>query len=150
MCLRTLTPQWPCKGLFYLHVILAYTTLRLSPFQALDPGRHRGIQAVKRRGRARSPVMSSIHWSHVPRLTPMEPILSFLSFTSHYLICPLHIEPSLLLKCFSSLPFLFWSHCHHPTFSPCQLMPDLIQHLPDRQPCLQGPMTPIYSAQLRG
>lgn len=36
----------------------------------------------------------------------MEPILSFHSFTSHSLICPLHIEPSLLQKKMFLLPFL--------------------------------------------
>lgn len=31
---------------------------------------------------------------------------------------------------------------------PCQLMPDLIQHLPRRCPCLQGLPIPIHAAQL--
>lgn len=84
------------------------------------------------------------------RLNPMEPILSVLSFTSHYLISPLHIAPSLLLKCFSCLPFLFQFHSHHSTSSPCQLMPNLIQHHPRRCPCLQGLPTPTHSAQLPG
>ena len=80
--------------------------------------------------------------------TQQNPSLSFLSFTSYYLICLLHAETSLLLKCFSCLPFLFSFHCHPSPASPCQLMPDLIQHLPRRCPCLQGLPTPIHSAQL--
>lgn len=80
----------------------------------------------------------------------MKPIVNFLSFTSHYLIRPLHMEPSLLLKCFSCFPFIFSFHCHHSSASPCQLMPDWIQHLPCRCPSLQGLLTPIHSAQLPG
>lgn len=80
----------------------------------------------------------------------MELIWSVLSFTSHYLISPSHIAPSLLLKCFSCLLFLFQLHSHHSTSGPCQLMPNLIQHHPRRCPCLQGLPTPIHPAQLPG
>ena len=93
-----------------------------------------------------SPAPANGDLSH--QLNPTKPIVSFLSFTSHYLIYPLHVETSLLLKCFSCLPFLFLFHCHRSPASPCQLMPDLIQHLPRRCPCLQGLLTPIHSAQL--
>ena len=93
-----------------------------------------------------SPAPANGDLSH--QLNPTKPIVSFLSFTSHYLIYPLHMETFLLLKCFSCLPFLFLFHCHSSPASPCQLMPDLIQHLPRRCPCLQGLLTPIHSAQL--
>lgn len=103
-------------------------------------------ESVQQQGEAKEWVFSSL--AHT--LNTVEPVLSFLPFTSHYLIGPLHTEPSLLLKCFPCLPFLFRFHGYPSTSSPCQLMPDLIQHLPRRCPCLQGLPTPIHPAQLPG
>ena len=125
-------------------------------FQAMppSPSQHHGAHEMERnlssKGQAKasvySPPPANGDLSH--QLNPTKPIVSFLSFTSHYLTCPLHVETSLLLKCFSCLPFLFSFHCHRSPASPCQLMPDLIQHLPHRCPCLQGLPTPMHSAQL--
>ena len=121
-------------------------------FQAMppSPSQHHGACEMERnlssKGQAKASVYSPPYLSH--QLNPTKPIVSSLSFASHYLTCPLHVETSLLLKCFSCLPFLFSFHCHRSPASPCQFMPDLIQHLPRRCPCLQGLPTPMHSAQL--
>lgn len=114
----------------------------------MELSRRMGIRAAARGGKGTSLLIFPSTRALARMLNTVEPILSFLSFTSHYLIGPLHTEPSLLLKCFPCLPFLFRFHGYHSTSSPCQLMPDLIQHLPRRCPCLQGLPTPIYLAQL--
>ena len=72
----------------------------------------------------------------------------FPSFISYHLVRTLHGEQSFLLRCFFC--FAFYSGSPAISIQSLSDMPDLIQHLPYRCPCLQNLCSLIHPAELPG